>query len=136
MFRKEYRKKLFIVLFGVALFAYFLSLVHFLSGFENSLFVGSLILLISMGLSGFLSRKLSEPIEKLQEGVKKISNGDFSYRLDIKSSNEFEELSKNFNFMTQQLAQAYERLKEQTDNLIRQNEELQEFNAELEASYE
>jgi predicted nuclease with TOPRIM domain len=40
------------------------------------------------------------------------------------------------NVMTQQLAQAYERLKEQTDNLIRQNEELQEFNAELEASYE
>jgi len=38
--------------------------------------------------------------------------------------------------MAQQLAQAYERLKEQTDNLIRQNEELQEFNAELEASYE
>jgi len=40
------------------------------------------------------------------------------------------------NVMAQQLAQAYERLKEQTDNLIRQNEELQEFNAELEASYE
>ncbi|ERM92264.1 hypothetical protein O163_06530 [Caldanaerobacter subterraneus subsp. yonseiensis KB-1] len=38
--------------------------------------------------------------------------------------------------MAQQLAQAYERLKEQTDNLIRQNEELREFNAELEASYE
>ncbi|MDK2794270.1 MAG: hypothetical protein PWP75_899 [Caldanaerobacter sp.] len=136
MFRREYRKKLFVVLFGVSFFVYFLSLVHFLSGFEKRIFIGSLILLISMELSSFLSKKLSEPIEKLEEGVKRISQGDFGYRLDVKSSQEFEELSKSFNFMAQQLSYAYERLKEQTDNLIRQNEELQEFNAELEASYE
>ncbi|AIS51261.1 putative PAS/PAC sensor protein [Thermoanaerobacter kivui] len=132
----DYKKKLFVVLFGLSITVYILSIAHFLSGFENKVFIGSIILLISMGMSAVLSKKLSQPLEKLNEGVKRISQGDFRYRLNITDSKEFVEISKNFNSMARDLSQSYVKLKEQTENLIRQNEELQEFNAELEASYE
>ncbi|MGB9780443.1 HD domain-containing phosphohydrolase [Caldanaerobacter sp.] len=136
MFRKEYRRKLFLVLTGLSALVYFLSLLHFLSGTERRLFIGGLILVLSVTLSGLLAKRLSEPVEKLKEGVKRVAEGDFSYRLELKSSQEFKELSENFNFMAERLAEAYDKLKEQTESLIKQNEELQEFNAELEASYE
>lgn len=136
MFSNGYNKKIFFVLFGTSVIIYSLSLVHFLSGFENKVFIGGMILLISLGLSSLLSKKLSQPIEKLNKGVKKIAQGDFEYRLNIGDSNEFKELSENFNFMAEKLSQTYTKLREQTESLMRQNEELQEFNAELEASYE
>jgi PAS domain S-box-containing protein/putative nucleotidyltransferase with HDIG domain len=132
----DYNKKLFFVLFGLSITVYTLSVVHFLSGFENKIFIGGIILLISTGLSVILSKKLSQPLEKLNEGVKRIAQGDFSFRINVTDSKEFIELSKNFNSMAMELSQSYMKLKEQTENLMRQNEELQEFNAELEASYE
>jgi PAS domain S-box-containing protein/putative nucleotidyltransferase with HDIG domain len=132
----NYNKKLFFVLFGFSMTVYALSIVHFLSGFENKIFIGGVILLISMGLSAILSKVLSRPLEKLNEGVKKIADGDFNFRLNITNSKEFAELSKNLNFVATELSQSYIKLKEQTENLMRQNKELQEFNAELEASYE
>lgn len=135
MFR-SYRRRLFAVLFGLSIIIYVLSFVHILSGYKNDILVAVLILLISFCISIRESRILSQPIEKLNEGVKKISHGEFDYRLNIGYSKEFIELSDNFNSMARDLSQSYNKLKQQTDDLIRQNDELQEFNAELEASYE
>lgn len=136
MFKGYYNTRIFFTLFGISVIVYSLSLAYFLSGFENRVFIGGIILLISLGLSSFLSKKLSEPIEKLNEAVKRISRGDFDYQLNITDSKELRELSENFNSMARDLSQSYKKLKEQTESLIQQNEELQEFNAELEASYE
>jgi PAS domain S-box-containing protein/putative nucleotidyltransferase with HDIG domain len=136
MFKRNYNTRIFFVLFGISVIVFSLSLAYFLSGFENRVFIGGIILLISLGLSSFLSKKLSEPIEKLNEAVKRISRGDFDYQLNITDSKELRELSENFNSMARDLSQSYKKLKEQTESLIQQNEELQEFNAELEASYE
>jgi len=99
MFKRNYNTRLFFVLFGISVIVFSLSLAYFLSGFENRVFIGGIILLISLGLSSFLSKKLSEPIEKLNEAVKRISRGDFDYQLNITDSKELRELSENFNSM-------------------------------------
>ncbi|MGB9680101.1 MAG: HD domain-containing phosphohydrolase [Thermoanaerobacteraceae bacterium] len=132
----NYSKRLFFTIFGLTFGVYILSYLHFMSGFENKIIFGILIFIISIYSSFILSRALSKPLEELNKGVKKVAQGNFDYKINIKFSKEFSELSDNFNIMVRDLAKTYERFKSQTEILLKQNDELQEFNAELEASYE
>ena len=75
--------------------------------------------LLLVGLGGFLlgilgatmlARRITRPIKKLAEGTVKISHGDFSHTIDIRSGDEIGELARSFNQMTGQLLQARERM--------------------------
>ena len=52
-------------------------------------------------------RKSLVPLEKLQEGTRRIQNGDFSQAVAVDSNDEFEDLAASFNLMTQQLARTF-----------------------------
>ena len=59
-----------------------------------------------------LERKIVKPIEKLIDGVKKISKGDYSVRVENNSFNEIGILTRAFNDMANKLEEG-EKLKEE-----------------------
>jgi signal transduction histidine kinase len=68
-------------------------------------------------------------LHKLQLGVAKISAGNLSYHLDIKSNDEIEQLAENFNQMTNKLSDLYQslesRVTERTSELFQVNQDLE-----------
>ncbi|WP_434631596.1 HD domain-containing protein [Thermoanaerobacterium thermosaccharolyticum] len=133
---KSYRNRLFAIIFGVSVFVYLFSFVHIIKGIGNNIFTSILILLISVFIAMRESKCMSYPLEKLNEGVKRITNGEYDYNIDIDVTEEFAELSKNFNKMSSKLKSNYEELKKESHELIKKNNELQDLYMELEASYE
>ncbi|MBU0761397.1 MAG: HAMP domain-containing protein [Candidatus Altiarchaeota archaeon] len=63
-----------------------------------------------------LSQFIINPLEKLREGTKKISDGELNYKLDINSDDEFGELSKSFNIMGKNLKKSLDSLKSEIDS--------------------
>jgi len=71
-----------------------------------------LTLLVVLLLSIGQIRKNLSPLEKLREGTKKISQGEFDSRVDIRSGDEFEELAFSFNKMSEHLGNQFRALSE------------------------
>jgi putative nucleotidyltransferase with HDIG domain len=73
-----------------------------------------LIILISLWVVLLLSivqiRRSMIPLEKLQEGTRRIALQDFDSRVTIKSGDEFEELAGSFNAMASQLGKQFHAL--------------------------
>lgn len=51
----------------------------------------------------FSAKRMSDEIKSLNNGVKFVAKGNFEYQFDTKRNDEMGELSRNFNFMTQEL---------------------------------
>ena len=64
-----------------------------------------LAVLVSMGLSIFAARRITNPLEVLTESSRAIARGDFSQRVHLKSRTEIGELAETFNVMSQELEQ-------------------------------
>jgi two-component system sensor histidine kinase YesM len=85
-------------------------------------FKGYLMLIIVMGVvfeigaSMFISRKVTQPIRKLENQMKLVENGDFSIQLDVNGEDEVKKLSKSFNLMVM-------KIKQLMDEVIREQEE-------------
>src|SRR6185295_10065554 len=65
-----------------------------------------LALLAALSLAFVLSERLSAPLSFLVEGTRAVAQGDFSQRETVTSSDEFGVLTRSFNAMRQQLAEA------------------------------
>src|SRR5258708_13969478 len=67
----------------------------------GSLLRTSTLLLIGLGVallaSGLVARRVLRPLTRLGEGVGRIGSGDLSYRVDLKTRDENETLSEQFN---------------------------------------
>ena len=90
----------------------------------------------------FFSKLLTGPLEKLVLGTNEITQGNFTYRVDVTSSDEIGNLSKSFNLMTDHLEKelsqrkhAEEKLREHRDNLeklvLKRTAQLTQANEEL-----
>jgi signal transduction histidine kinase len=86
------------------------------------------IVLIVFG-SFLLSRVLVKPVKDLVRLTKKISEGDFSQKIEVATQNEMGELIGSFNRMV-------ERLKENQDSLEQHLESLESANRQLEETQE
>ena len=86
--------------------------------------------LFALALVGFLTvfcpavaywvfRAVAVPLQVLEEGIRKISEGDRDFRLEITSEDEIASLSSHFNEMTL-------RRKEAEETILRMNEELEQ----------
>lgn len=64
-----------------------------------------LAVLLSIGLSIYVARKITNPLETLTESSRAIARGDFSQRVHLKSRTEIGELADTFNVMSQELEQ-------------------------------
>jgi len=68
--------------------------------FEKKVFIAlCIIILIVTFLAMLLAGRFVKPIEKLTEGVRRLSEGDYTSRIDINSKDEFGELAYSFNNM-------------------------------------
>jgi PAS domain S-box-containing protein len=72
--------------------------------FPLSLLVGFWVILL---FSIRYIRKSLVPLEKLQEGTRRIHDGDFSQAVTVQSSDEFEDLAASFNLMAQRLSRTF-----------------------------
>jgi two-component system, NtrC family, sensor kinase len=80
--------------------------------------------LAAMGLSYFLSRTISQSINKLASASREIAHGNLDAHVEIKSNDELQELADTFNFMTSALKKRDEQLKEFTTLKIMESERL------------
>ena len=69
-----------------------------------------LALVVVMLLSTNQIRRYLVPLERLQEGTQRITKGDFSSRVSIKSNDEFEDLANSFNTMATKVDQQFKAL--------------------------
>jgi two-component system phosphate regulon sensor histidine kinase PhoR len=75
-----------------------------LNGMEHGLLWGGLaVLLLAAGLSLFVSRRISRPLEQIKQGAERFAAGDFSYRLHVIGSSEIGSLAETMNEMAAQL---------------------------------
>jgi len=92
------------------------------------------LLLVGLGMallaSLLLRRRVVRPLEALQRGVERISAGDLSSRLELKTGDELETLSQEFNLMAANLKDAYEsqerKVAERTKALSVANQKLED----------
>ncbi|NUM41982.1 MAG: SpoIIE family protein phosphatase, partial [Leptospiraceae bacterium] len=101
-----------------------------LRAFQNLIYIVSLkagiLILIVMGIGAhFLAKMITTPIQELKRGIKSISEGNLLYRVKFKGKDEFSTLARNFNWMSR-------RLNVSQRETLRLNEELQQFNSQLE----
>jgi HD-GYP domain-containing protein (c-di-GMP phosphodiesterase class II) len=64
-----------------------------------------LAVLLSIGLSIYVARKITNPLETLTQSSRAIARGDFTQRVHLKSRTEIGELAETFNVMSQELEQ-------------------------------
>ncbi|WP_243372025.1 HD domain-containing phosphohydrolase [Geotalea sp. SG265] len=71
-----------------------------------------LMLLVVCYLSSVQIRRSMVPLTRLMEGTHRISHGDFTSRIQVKSGDEFEEVADSFNMMAEHLRRQFETLSE------------------------
>ncbi len=72
------------------------------------------ITLLVTFLAMYLASIFVKPIEKLTDGVRKLSGGDFSHRIELEGNDEFSELGKQFNKMVVDIDAQQHKIEEQS----------------------
>jgi nitrogen fixation/metabolism regulation signal transduction histidine kinase len=67
------------------------------------LIVSMAVIMISIGLSLYLSRSVSSPMLEIADAAKTVASGNFDVNLEYKSNDEIATLYRSFNSMTRQL---------------------------------
>jgi HD-GYP domain-containing protein (c-di-GMP phosphodiesterase class II) len=70
-----------------------------------------LAVLLSIGVSIFAARRITNPLQTLTQSSRALAHGDFSQRVHLSSRTEIGELAETFNTMSQELEQFVEDLK-------------------------
>ena len=78
-----------------------------LAGGIAVIFIGAVIL-ISVILTGIISRSIIRPLEELREGARRIGNGDLDAEITYRRNNEIGEVCRDFNEMRIRLKQSVE----------------------------
>ena len=86
--------------------------------------------------SVLMIRRVLRPLEVLRQGAETISAGDLSYRFDVKSGDEFEILSNEFNNMAASVQDSHANLEDKVESRTREiaesNKKLEEARKDLE----
>ena len=84
----------------------------------------AVIFVLGLGLSILasilLARRMFAPIRTLQEGAARIGAGDLAHRIDVRTGDELETLSREFNRTAAQLEQSYTGLERQVEARTRE----------------
>ncbi|QXM07171.1 methyl-accepting chemotaxis protein [Crassaminicella indica] len=79
---------------------------------KHALIVGSISLLIAIGIAYAFATSITNPIKTLVQDMKKVSEGDLSIRRKIKRKDEIGQLEYHFNSMVGDLANLTKRIKD------------------------
>ena len=93
------------------------------------LMVTLLVLLGASWVGLYLARRLTEPIQALAEGTRRVSEGELDYRVEVAAADELGVLVESFNRMTSELERSKELIEESNRELVAANERLAEERA-------
>jgi len=79
---------------------------------------GLAALILTLLSSLLMARRITRPIRNLVEGTRRISQGDFTYRIPVISEDEIGDLTRSFNEMAEQLLQARQKTEEANRRLV------------------
>ncbi len=82
---------------------------------KNSIFIGILIVLISILIGIIVFRKKLKAINILEEGARIIGDGNLDHRIDIQSKDEIGKLTNSFNKMAGKLKKSYAGLEQRVN---------------------
>jgi len=85
---------------------------------QTTIFIVSCLgaIILSMILVLFwIARDIIKPIESIQKGAKVIGGGNFNHRLEIKTGDELEQLSNEFNRMSEEIKKSYRGLEQKVE---------------------
>lgn len=87
--------------------------------------IGTIIaLLLVVFITGLLAKKFTDPIAVLANHVEKISNGDFTEKIETISNDEIGLLGNSFNTMREQLITLIKKIQEHSEHIAASSEEL------------
>ena len=76
--------------------------------------VGALLVaLLASGVSWFVSRRITQPLEKMRIGARRFADGDLLHRLALSDIREFSDLAETMNHMAAQLQQRMDEINSQ-----------------------
>jgi two-component system sensor histidine kinase BaeS len=79
---------------------------QFQNSMIRSVIVGLIIsLIVAILLSILFSSRMTQPLNKLLTALRRLAEGDHSYRIELGTEDEFQELANSFNEMSAQLAE-------------------------------
>ncbi|MCE1166214.1 MAG: HAMP domain-containing histidine kinase [Bacteroidetes bacterium] len=101
---------------------------------KYTIYSSFIITVIMSGFAGlFILYLVNKPLKNLQKGITELGKGNWNYRILVRSRSELGEIAREFNEMSRQLAQAYNEIKDWSDNL---NVKVEEKTKELKNIYE
>jgi serine phosphatase RsbU (regulator of sigma subunit) len=81
---------------------------------RRAVFIALQLSVVALALGTLLSlvlfRRISDPMERLMDGVQRIGEGQLSTKIKLKTRNEFKILAESFNEMTDRIARTQEEL--------------------------
>ncbi len=90
---------------------------------ENTLTIAAFslgfIVIVSLLVSGFISRLVYRPLRDLESGAKRVSSGNLGQLIPVRSKDEFGQLAESFNAMTLALGNSQTELQEWARTLER-----------------
>ena len=87
------------------------------------------ITLIGVMFGIIITRKVSEPIKKLEEATKSISHGDMSIEIPVEGSDEHRSLTESFNIMSKSLKKSEKVISGQLNELKELDKQKSDFSA-------
>ncbi len=76
--------------------------------------VGALLVaLLASGISWFVSRRITQPLEKMRSGARRFADGDLVHRLALSNIREFSDLAETMNQMAEQLQRRIDEINRQ-----------------------
>lgn len=74
----------------------------------STVVVATVVLILVVVFSGFLSERMVQPLQRLMDAVRRISAGDYSVQVQVQTKDELEHLAGEFNQMATQLKRYHE----------------------------
>lgn len=90
---------------------------------QKIMIIGGAIMVAASITTFILSRRLSQPIQKLRKATNEISKGNFDVQTNIQTNDEIGELSSSFDSMTKTIKETISAITKR-ENIIRQQEHI------------
>lgn len=91
---------------------------------QTSIIISVIAIILAMILSFLLARSITTPIKRLIEHVRKVSEGDLTSTLAVKSQDEIGSLTKSINQMTEDVRELIEKVKGASDQVVKSADEV------------
>lgn len=84
---------------------------------RNTILIAAIAILVTIIISLIISTYIASTIRKINEGFKKVSEGDLTTTINIKSKDEFGELVNNYNLMLEKVREVIRNVKESSNTV-------------------